>query len=192
MKITPVEHGLDLLASDLVRSPGLHASDIYGALFKEISPKRYGRGGPPNTLMMSLGTAWEVRLEYLLKRAGYEVQRPGEFMSPGGWALSPDLVLFNGQTRIGEIKLTWMSSADLPTGPSNGFPPKFDKHMVQIMDGCHTIESPYARIYVTCVNGRYKPPAPELLVFDLEFTARELRENFDLMLGYAQKEQMFR
>ncbi len=39
--VTPIAHGLDLLKSDLIRSPGVHASDIFGDLFKKLEPKRY-------------------------------------------------------------------------------------------------------------------------------------------------------
>ncbi len=67
MIVTPVQHGLDMLASDLVRSPGLHASDIYGGLAKALYPKRYDYGDkPPNPLLLALGTAWEKHFEYLL------------------------------------------------------------------------------------------------------------------------------
>lgn len=191
MRVTPVEHGLDLLASDLIRSPGLHASTIYGDLFKEIDPSRYGRGGP-DPVRMCLGTAWEVHLERLLTRAGVQAVRPGEFRSAGGglWALSPDLVLFNGHDSIGEIKLTWMSSRDVPRVRSNGFPARFDKYILQIQDGCNAIETSHARLYVYFVNGTNKPPKPELMCWDIEFTARELKEGFDTMLNHARSKGM--
>jgi len=190
MKVTPIAHGLDLLASDLVRSPGLHASTIYGDLYKELEPARYNRGSGPDPVRMCLGTAWEKHFEYLLHKAGIPVERPGEFMSLGGWALSPDLVIFNGHTAIGEIKLTWMSSRDMPRSPTNGFPPRFDKYLLQIQDGCNAIETSHARLYVYFVNGTNKPPAPELLCWDLEFSARELKEAFDTMVNHAKSKGM--
>jgi len=186
VKVTPISHGLDLLASDLERSPGIHASSIYGDLFKKLEPGRYGRyeDNESGELYRALGTAWEKHFEYLLSKSGVMAVRPGEFVSPGGWALSPDLLLFNGHDRIGEIKLTWMSSKGLPTSSTSCLPPKFDKYMVQIMDGCHAVETSHAILFICFVNGNYKPPKPELLAFDLEFTSRELRENFDMMSSH--------
>lgn len=192
MKVTPVPHDLDLLASDLVRSPGLHASTIYGDYFKEADPKRYGRGGGPDPVRMALGTAWEKHLEYLIEKAGFPIERPGEFTSPGGWALSPDLVIFNGHTAIGEIKLTWMTSGDAPRKAGDSFSPKYNKYILQMQDGCNAIETSHARLYVYYVNGRGSSfrrgsvveQGPELLTFDIEFSARELKEAFDLMVNH--------
>src|ERR1035437_5831254 len=45
MIITPDPHPLDFSTSDLIRSQGLHASDIYGALYARLDPKRYDYGG---------------------------------------------------------------------------------------------------------------------------------------------------
>lgn len=194
MKVTPVDlHDLDVTASDLVRSSGLHASTIYGAMFKETDPKRYNRGDGPDPLRMSLGTAWEVRLEYLLRRAGIDVIRPGELQSSGGWVMSPDGVIFNGHPTITEYKLTYMSSRDVPRRRGEHFAPKFNKYMVQMQDGCLAAETSHARLYVCFVNGdnqKGKLPTPELLAWDIEFTPRELKENFDAMLNYARQRKM--
>src|SRR5690242_4306817 len=106
MIVTPDTKPFDFLKSDLVRSPGLHASDIYGDLFKYLEPNSYDKGGDMNPLLLALGTAWELHFEYLLRANGIDAQRPGEFLSPEGIAYSPDLLIFNGVTRVGEIKLT--------------------------------------------------------------------------------------
>src|SRR5262245_48994017 len=110
MIATPDPKELDFLVSDLERSPGIHASDIYGDLFEFLDPKRYKFEGPPNPLLLALGTAWEKHLEYLLERNGINAYRPGEVMSLDGIPFSPDLIIFNGHTRVGEIKLTSMSA----------------------------------------------------------------------------------
>lgn len=136
MIVTPVlDHGIDFLASDLVRSPGLHASEVYGDLFKQLEPKRYDirdkvTGEPLdwNPVLLAIGTAWEKHFEYLLAKAGIVVERPDEFMSEDGIAFSPDLIQFNGVTRIWEIKYTSMSTKDLPVVETNCLPPKFDKY----------------------------------------------------------------
>ena len=47
MIVTPDSRQLNFLVSDLVRSPGLHASDIYSDLYKYLEPKRYDHGDDP-------------------------------------------------------------------------------------------------------------------------------------------------
>jgi len=182
MIVTPVPVTIDLLKSDLVRSPGLHASDIYGELFAELEPKRYRYDGPPNPVLLAMGTAWEKHFEYLLIANGINVERPEEFMSDDGVAFSPDLVHFNGVTRLWEIKLSSMSVKDLPTEEANCFPPKFDKYQCQMMlyaywlglrDGCLAFLS------------LYQPWNPELRLFNITWTDRELSDNRRMCINFA-------
>ena len=183
MKITPIPHGLDLLASDLVRSPGLHISQIYNSLYEALKPGRF-TGGEPNPLMLALGSAWEQYFERQLDRAGNRVFRPGELVSPEGIAYSPDGVIENGQLTLVEYKLTWMSSrADIEDA-------KFDKYKTQMMSYCYQLETPYARLYVLFVNGDYKPPSPVLKVWNIEFSPRELQDNWQMLMNHARTRKM--
>ena len=185
MIVTPVEHGLDLLRSDLVRSPGIHASDIYGDLFKRLEPKRYDFGdGPPNATLMALGTAWENHLEYLLRANGIKAERPGELISEEGIAYSPDLVVFNGVVRVGEIKLTTMRIADFPDEPTNNFPPKFNKFMAQMMLYAYWLELSHGWLAVMSL---YRPFEPVFRTFNIEWNARELKENHSMMMLHAKE-----
>lgn len=130
MIVTPVPHGLDLLKSELVRSPGLHASQIYGELFQALEPERFkGTIDTVNPVLLALGTAWEAHLEKLLLLNGIHAERPEEFVSPEGIAFSPDLIIFNGVTRLGEIKYTSMSARDMPIAICHTLPPKLDKYL---------------------------------------------------------------
>jgi hypothetical protein len=189
MRITPSPHGLDLnvAAPGYVRTPGLHMSDLYNSLFQELEPKRFQKGGKPDELRMELGLAFEELLEEglkerLVKQGG---GRPGEFTTAEGIIFSPDLLLFNGHTTVGEIKLTWLSSREVPRVVDNNFPPKFDKWLVQMKAYCYALETASARLYAFFVNGDYKPPKPELLCWDIEFTARELQENWALITNHG-------
>ncbi len=191
MKITPIPHGLDLLKSDIERSPGLHMSAIYNDLFQDLEPKRFTRGGTPDPVRMAAGFCLEEMLEEGLKRR--HAERPGEFLTSEGIAYSPDLIIFNGSMRLGEIKLTWMSSKEVPRCAANTFPPKFDKWLTQMKAYCHHLETNHARLLAFFVNGDYrfgKGSGPEMLAWDLEFSARELRDNWSMLLNHAKSKGM--
>lgn len=191
MIITPVKHGLEGVVgvSTGYRSPGLHMSTIYNDLYQDLEPKRFTRGTAPDPLRLEAGLAFEDMLEEGLKRrlAG---ERPGEFTTAEGIIYSPDLIIFNGETRLGEIKLTWMSSKEVPREAANGFPPKFDKYFTQMKAYCFHLELAHARLLAFFVNGNYHPPKPELLAWDIEFTKRELEENWTMLRNHARSKGM--
>jgi hypothetical protein len=183
--VTPVlDHGIDFLASDLVRSTGVHASDIYGDLYKHLEPKRYDFGDElPNPVLMALGTAWENHFEYLLQKAGYKTERPGEFFSPPpeSVAFSPDLLQFNGTTKLWELKLTSMSAKDLPIEPGNDLPPKFNKYLTQMKLYARWLDLHDGVLAVVLL---YKPWDPQFRMFNLQWNDRELIENEQMVMGH--------
>lgn len=190
MRITPVPHGLeDLIGNSGPRSGGLHMSAIYGDLYSDLEPDRYIRGSVPDPLRLEAGLAFESFLEEALKARLVNAQRPDELVfDEDGRApilYNPDLIIFNGCTRVGEIKLTWLSTKDVPRTKSNNFPPKFDKYFTQMMSYCYCLDTPYARLIMFAVNGNYKPQSPELLAWDVEFSKRELKENWSMLMNHA-------
>ncbi len=188
MKITQVLELPDLLASDLVRSPGLHMSEVYGSLYAELEPKRYGGDEPPPPMLLAMGTAWEKHLEYLLIKsapAGVTITRPDEFMNADGIAFSPDLLIQNGDLRVGEIKLTWQSSREDISAP------KFSKWFVQLMAYCREMETNLGRLYITFVNGDYGANRlPQLKIWDITFSERDLQDNYRMLLAHAKRKGM--
>ncbi len=207
MIVTPVEHGLEDIVGQngpgFERTSGLHMSDIYGSLYKELEPDRFDTGEPMDRNRLELGLSLEVMLEEGLRtRLSAQSGRPGEFVEPEhGIIYSPDLIIFNGKTRLGEIKLSWMSSSQVPRQKGGSFPPKFDKYFVQMMAYCRCLETPYARLYAFFVNGDYSfrktgrgtvPASPELLCWDLEFTKRELAENWQMLIQHAKMKGMLK
>ena len=185
MIVTPVDHGLDLLASDLVRSSGTHASDIYGSFYEEAEPSRYRRDTPPEPLLLALGTAWEKHLEYLLIKNGIRAERPEEQMSPEGVAFSPDLIIFNGVTKLGELKLTFQSSRDYPTTITNSLPPKADKWLTQMMLYAYWLNLHDGWLCVAFLGDRPLTRS-SLRVFELQWSDRELQENYQMMMNQRQ------
>lgn len=210
MIITPLPHDeLPLLTSPdagFVRSPGLHMSQLYGAFYEALEPKKYG--GPRDDKVMAnymgAGLALEAALEAgLRERLTAESGRPGEFIHKERGIstpiiFSPDIIIFNSHTRVGEIKLTWMSSSEVPhvIQDANTFPPKFAKYFTQMMLYCRCLETPYARLYGFFVNGGYeflrhkkgeksKPPQPAFYGWDLEFSKREMDDEWAMIINHA-------
>lgn len=189
MTITPVAVDIELAkaAPGNVRSGGLHMSAIYNDLYKALEPERFGGTGGPDPIKLELGMA----LEEALERAVCErlnAERPGEFVTEEGIVYSPDMLIFSDVTRLGEMKLTWMSSREVPREPGNQFPAKFDKWFTQMKSYCYHLETPYARLMSFFVNGTYdrkNHSGPELLGWDIEFTTRELKENWSMMRNHA-------
>jgi hypothetical protein len=198
MKIIPIEHGLDLAQGfGAPRSPGVHMSDLYGSLYHELEPKRFKKGGPLPVEKFELGMAFEEMLEEGLRtripkaiEQREEVLRPGEFVTDEGVIYSPDLLIFNGVTRLGEIKLTFMSTKGFPWKLGEvytGFDQKADKYFTQMKCYCHHLKTYYARLYAFFVRGDYKGNDQVFRAWDIEFTARECREEWEWVLDHGKK-----
>ena len=206
MIATPIPHNLELMVSHGHRSPGLHVSDIYNALYKKLDRQRYG-DGPMNQVMVELGLAWEAALEKaLIERPTFEgevIERPAERQTEEGIYYSPDLFIYPSEVwedisdvRLGEIKLKWMSSADAPREVCASFPSKYDKDFTQMKAYCHNIGTTHARYYVFYVNGgkrkdmeyRFGPHEP--YVWDIEFEQAELDEEWAMLMNFAKSEGM--
>ncbi len=193
MIIRPCPTGLEGLLglSTGPRGTGLHVSDIYNDLYARLEPDRYGGKGGPDPLRLEAGLGFESELEAMLE-AGIKRRlvrqlgrRPGELVSDEGILMSPDLILFNGDLRVGEIKLTWMSCAEMPMEEATAFPVKFRKWQCQIMSYCRLIGTNKARLIGFFVNGDYRPPTPKLLAWDIEFTDQEIRDNWTMLINHA-------
>lgn len=199
MKITEIDFELDLNAADNVplvlpgpRSSGLHVSQIYGRLASKLDPDRYPEGSKPHTVITAIGLAWEQWLERTLIGMGEAVVRPPEQTVMIGRTLcyfSPDLLIVNGKTRIGEIKTTCMTAKSGIEGP------KFDKYHAQAMLYCYFTEIPDARFYALFLRGDYKfikkgadkddDGFPELHVYDVSYSAYELQECYETHYQFA-------
>jgi hypothetical protein len=207
--IIPVTHALELAkpSEGYVRTPGRHMSDIYGAWYKQADPDRYdkrlddGTPEPMNMLKLELGTTYEEIFEEALK-IRLLGERPGEFCihpwthehleldDPRGIIFSPDHLIFNGVTRLGEFKFTWYSCRYDITDQ------RFEKWFTQMRLYCFALKLRYARLYAMFVNGSYPKwtkeyggaPSPQLLAWDIEFSQRELTNEWNLMMRFAASE----
>ena len=193
MIVTPTSLDLDFLKSDLKRSPGLHASDIYGDFYRKLEPDRYDYKDGGNPLLMACGTAWERYLEDILERNGIEAVRPGELCSPEGVYYSPDLIIFNGHVRVGEIKWSSMSAVDkrgnptMPIVESTSLPAKLDKYLSQMKLYAYWLELTHGWLGMLLMH---QPWNPQFRAYNIEWTERELVENYRTLMNHATHERM--
>lgn len=145
------------------------------------------------------------------------IERPGEFQTlhtrdckvprakrthgmgcwcGGGIWYSPDLAIFNRVNRIGEIKLNSMSAKGIPhkIGQKyDGFDKKFNKYFTQMKNYCYHSGTRFARLYSFSV--REFVNFNEKLIFrawDIEFSQRELIEEWEWVLGHAREEGLLK
>ena len=203
MRVDPVELDLKALgvgSSSFPRSEGLHMSSLYGSYYQDAEPDRYRRDTEPDPLVLEFGLMFENALEAWLaqriisSRGGEHIERPGEFCTEMGGTpvyYTPDLLIFNGGLRVGEIKLTDMSSRDVPRAPGGSFPSKFDKWFTQCKLYCRALETPFARLYALFMYGDYKRPFKrELGCWNLTFSQTELEEEWSNMERHGKQKGM--
>lgn len=220
MNITSLDLDMSVLGvgdSHSVRAEGLHASTIYNDLYKHLEPKRFGRDGGPAPLLLETGLILETALEEGLARkfeasGGEDIKRPGELTYEGSFDgypvvihYNPDLFIFNGQFRIGEIKATWLSSKidhawiESPAARAHHrediqaafLNPKFDKYYTQIKMYCYMVGTLHARLYVCFIAGDYSRPYKSQLVgVDLHFTQDQLDQEWACLMYHAIAQKM--
>lgn len=197
MIVTPVELNLDLAPTSTERSPGLHMSDIYSDLYQDLEPDRFVRGSLPAPALLAVGLALEQYTEKLLLAAGYDAYRPDEFRTPDDYsiAFSPDLLIGNGTMRGGEIKATFMSARDWPTEESSALPPKADKYVTQMKAYGHNLDINEWYLLVWFLKGQWEKGASENVLsqfraYLLRYTAREMREEYQMLINHAKDKGM--
>ena len=211
MRIEQIDHGLTLAAptEGYVRTPGLHMSDLYSSLYRELDPKRFDKRDPSGNplpfddLRMEVGTSFEEVLEPAVRSRIVGAERPGEYAtqhatdcvyvrSPvrvgdavcpcgAGVIYSPDHFLFNGVFRLGEFKATWLS---IRKGITDR---RFDKWHTQMCVYCYHLGTPFARLYALFLNGDYTNYSPQLLAWDIEYPQKRLFEEWNGLLRHGRK-----
>jgi hypothetical protein len=173
-------------------------STIYNDLYQDLEPKRYVRSSKPAPALLAIGLALEQYTERLLLAAGIGAHRPGEFRTPDqyGIAFSPDLLIYNGDVRGGEIKATFMSSREWPTELAHTLPQKADKYVTQMKAYGHNLEIPDWTLFVWFLKGQWERHVPDtgvladFRVFNVTFTAQEMRDGYRMLVNHAQHKGM--
>ena len=212
-------HSMAAREASKPRGVGLHMSDIYGKLFQELEPKRYGAGpiDDEGWRRIELGLALEEMIEEGLARRQFE--RPDERQTPEGIWYNPDGVLFDDTSRIDralralvlcELKATWMSPKDCPITTEQAIAAGLDPENPAVnWSGDPDVATfpPKFDKYL-CQMMAYSwnldttdarlyvffvnglTRSPAMLAWDIEFTVQELEDNWRMLLNFARERGM--
>jgi hypothetical protein len=165
------------------RSAGLHQSTIINTLMAEIDPEAYATDEDPNDVVrVHIGSIVERAIEDALISLMPGVCRPGEFTYDGVIG-SPD-GLDCARRFLLEYKCTWKSCRQPITDK------KFRAWRMQIMGYLKMMGLQDAMLIAFFVNGMYekgKFGEPLLKVWELSFSQFEIDENWQRLMGYADR-----
>lgn len=175
---------------DRPRSAGVHVSEIIRDIsntvihkgqrrkFDELSDNEKARMGG----YVTGGFAWERVLERSLSDAFADgsLIRPGEF-TVDNIHCTPDLLDLARQILV-EWKCTWRSSRRCERIEED-----FWEWFVQIKAYLRCVCLLQAELCVYFVNGDYRDSGPQVKIFFLEFTQREIDENWNMLFNHAKR-----
>ena len=187
MKLTPFDLIIDsrFFSSDnRTRTPGCHLTDIIKDMEKSIGHDRNPRamGDEKLELYRTVGYLWEDVLTRVINQerswAAPGLVRPGE-IELDGILMTPDAVDFGTDPPcLEEWKVTWRSAArDLESENWHWF--------VQCKAYCHALKLTRANLRILYVNGDYKPTVPRPQGYAIEFSQRELHDNWSMVLAHG-------
>lgn len=195
MNFKLISEGIPNLLPMLHRSPGPHVSDLIQRFCidrgiyldssddPDLFDQSTGEPTPTTLTRWQLGCALETAIS-----TRYQQQYPNTYVSPGeltldGIHMTPDFgCLTDGL--IDEVKLSWQSSSHTPDSD------KFLPRRMQLMSYLKGFDINVGRLHVCNVNGDYRGQrAPVYRVWEMEFTSREMNENWALLKSYRTKEE---
>lgn len=114
----------------------------------------------------------------------------------GGVYYNVDLIIENGHTRVGEIKLNSMSAKGAPweLGETySGFDKKFDKYFTQLKNYCFHVGTCYGRLYMFSMREMVNFNEPKIFrAWDIEFTEHELFEEWAWVRAHGVQAQLLK
>lgn len=181
MKISPYPFSIRLPESK-GRSEGMHLSTVVRDIGLQMGyiPQQYVNT-EIDPVRVSLGLAFE---DWVFPTQHPEVAyHPGE-MNSDRIACSADGVSWFGQDmRVHECKLTWKSMKKEKTLENEWL------WLSQTMGYCYVWGTQFARYHIYWVNGDYSRDSPtggpQYKLYDLEFTQRELEDNWTMIKNRA-------
>jgi hypothetical protein len=171
-------------AEGLTRSPGLHLSTIIRAIEQTIRPKDEWCTQEELAFFGAGGFMWE-RVFSMAHRDAVTGAEDGDLVRPGefeldGVAGSPDLIRMSDWTLI-ETKCTWRGLRKWESLEKN-----FWSWLVQTKGYCKMIGTNVCEIHCFFVAGDWRPPVPCVKSIQIEYTDRELSENWSMITKFAE------
>jgi hypothetical protein len=182
MKIKEIPFGLvatDFSEDTHTRSEGLHLGGVLDRIQDLLYPVENKWKGD---MAMGIGFLWErVLSDQILKSlhdSGKllrldELHVDGIYMNPDGY--SPD------DHTLCEYKATWKSTSH-PIDSS-----KYWRYLLQIKSYCYAIQARKARLYILHVMGNWKNSGPITKAYEFEFTSKELKDNWEMIVREAER-----
>ena len=176
--IEALHHRGDDGQEDRFRDPGFHTSGLLHSIMNRanLTPKN-SFGNQDKFLRFEMGYAWEDIVGfYYFNRLGVRPKRletekkDDIFYSADG---------FDGEL-VYEEKATWKSMRTHAAQSEWSW-------MNQIKAYCYALGVREARLRVLYVCGDYKPPAPQVMIYGLDFTQEELDKAWDMLIQEKQR-----
>jgi hypothetical protein len=164
------------------RSPGLHLTDVIRDIAATAGLGKDSAEQDDLDWYASGGWLWEQAFDL----AHAEAVSNGDMVNIGeiecdGISGTPDRVTWE-PFRIIELKCRWMAARKFDSLERNFF-----LELMQIKSYCYMIGTDEAELHVFFVAGDWRPPVPQSRSVLLEFTERELAENWQQIISHSRK-----
>ena len=173
----------------LTRSGGLHLTPIIRAIEQVIRPRDEWVTEEELSFFGAGGFLWERVFSSVMADASTtgDLVRPGE-LTLDGITGSPDLIYIPEMIGI-ETKMTWKSSRKLDTSSAPAIMESLDKHFwahkIQCMSYARMFGINDYQLHYFFVAGNWRPPVPCVKAVHMEFTDRELNDNWSMITRFA-------
>lgn len=169
---------LPILGSGLPRAQGLHLTSIIKHIQDQINPYKSG-GFQHRDATMEMGFIWEDLLSYVqgdrMGKRLNDIQCEGVYCNPDGLGYDPK----DGKSPVvEEYKCTWRSIKKLPTEDA--------RWMMQVKAYCYVLKVRVAVMHILYVMGDYKGSGPMPKSYRIEFTQREIDDNWNVIQDHKQ------
>lgn len=188
IKLPPplVPRGAGTHASGIIRNIAMEMGILKMATAEEVNLNDIREITDPIAILrMSIGLAWEEHYIKNVLHAHGVVKHPGE-ITLDGVHMNPDgesVEVWNGSKRqvlvIHEVKATYKSTNTVGDASREWM------WLTQLKCYCKGAKTRYGKLHALFLCGDYKfPIRPVLKVWGIEFTQKELNDNWALMTAY--------
>jgi hypothetical protein len=160
------------------RSKGVHVSEIIRRILNDLHPGKYLEFSPDaDPTRLCIGLAWEDFLGKHFDSQGRNLIHNPELTIPPGIHGTPDFIDMDDGLII-ESKCTWKSS-------NRDIEEDYRPWFWQIQSYLYGTGFRKAQLYVAFVMGDYRNSGPQVKRWDMEFSQREIDDNWSMLMAAA-------